>query len=240
MRASGLVRTVITLACRRRSRLSAPADQWKGSGGTGRFPQQASNPEANRSRSFAYFPSYVLAFVADALALVGLGRAHFAHLRRDLADLLLVDPLDENGGRVRHFESDPLRRLDHDRMRKADIQLQIRATQGGPVADALDLEPLLEPAGDTLDHVRDQGARQPVEGAIVAALSRPLDDQRAIVLLDLHPCRNVLAQLPERSIHLNAPRANRHVHPTWKFDWLFSDSAHLVLPLVKIRSIFTR
>src|SRR6476659_1052831 len=240
MRASGLVRTVITLACRRRSSLSAPADQWKGSGGTGRFPQQASNPAANRSRSFAYFPSYVLAFVADALALVRLWRAHFAHLRRDLADLLLVDPPHENGGRVRNLESDPLRRLDHDRMRKPEIQLQIGATQSCPVADTLDLEPLLDAAGDALDHVRDQGARQPVEGAVVATLGRPLDDQRAVVLLDLHPCGHRLAELPQRAVHLNAPRGDRNVHAAGQFDWLLSDSAHLSFSLVKAGSTLTR
>src|SRR5215211_6078484 len=104
----------------------------------------------------------VLALVADALALVGLGRAHLADLRGDLADLLLVDALHDDLGRHRNFERDPLRRLDHDRMRVADVELDRRSAQGGAVADAVELEALLETLGDALDHVRDQRSRQAV------------------------------------------------------------------------------
>ena len=43
-----------------------------------------------------------------------------------------------------------------------DIQLQVAATQDRPVADALQLEPLLETLRHPFDHVRDQRPRQPM------------------------------------------------------------------------------
>ena len=54
---------------------------------------------ARRERAHAPLPDLpadVLALVADALALVRLGRAHLADLGGDLADLLLVDALDDD------------------------------------------------------------------------------------------------------------------------------------------------
>jgi hypothetical protein len=91
---------------------------------------------------------------------------------------------------------------------------------------ALDLEPLLEALRDALDHVRDQRAGEAVQRPIVAALGRPADDEVAVLLLDLHPRRHVLAELAERSVDLDATRTNGHVDPARQFDWLFSDSTH--------------
>src|SRR5947208_12319092 len=179
--------------------------------------------------SFAIFPAYVLALVANSLALVGLRRAHLAHLGGDLADLLLVNALDEHRRRIGDLEGDPLRWLDYDRVREADVQLQVGAAQRRPVAHALQLEPFLEALRDALDHVRDQRAGQPVQCPVVAALGRTLDDEVAVVLLDLHPRGDVLAELAERPVHLHAPWGDRHVDPAGQFDWLFSDSTHEVL-----------
>src|SRR6266536_6307895 len=81
----------VMLSYRRRSRLSAPAGRWRGSGGTGRFPQRNQMWSGRRSCSLAHLPSHVLALVADALALVRLGRADLADLGCDQTDLLLVD-----------------------------------------------------------------------------------------------------------------------------------------------------
>src|SRR5262245_61989801 len=66
----------------------------------------------------------VLAFVANALALVRLGRPYAADLRSDLADLLLVRALDDDLRRRRHFEGDPLRRFLPHRVRVPDAELE--------------------------------------------------------------------------------------------------------------------
>src|SRR4051794_16666201 len=58
--------------------------------------------------------------VADALALVGLGRAPLADLGGGLADLVLAVAADDDLRRLRHLEADALRRLDADRMAEAE------------------------------------------------------------------------------------------------------------------------
>src|ERR687896_306822 len=155
-------------------------------------------------------PAHVLALVADALALVGLWRTHRPHLRSRLADLLLVDPFDEHFRRRRHLERDARGRLDHDGMGEAD---------------ALDLELLLEALCDALDHVRDEGAREPVERAVVSALTRPRHDDLVVGLLELHAARNLLRQLAERPVHHHAPRVERNRYAGWNLDRLSSDAA---------------
>src|SRR6266545_2080250 len=78
-------------------------------------------------RSLPHLAADVLALVTDALALVRLGRAHLANLGRDLADLLLVDALDDDLRGYGHLEADALRRVDDDGMRVADVELERRA-----------------------------------------------------------------------------------------------------------------
>jgi hypothetical protein len=111
---------------------------------------------------------------------------------------------------------------------EADVQLDRRSAQGRAVADALDLEPLLESLRDAFDHVRDQRSRQPVQRAILAALGRSRDDDLTVVLLDLHPWRNGLRELPEWAVHHHASRGDRDVHAAWNFDWLFADATHVL------------
>src|SRR4051812_30735252 len=73
------------------------------------------------SRALTNLPADVLALVTDALALVWLGRPHLADLGRDLADLLLVDALDDDLGRGRNVVGDPRGRVLDDRVREADV-----------------------------------------------------------------------------------------------------------------------
>ena len=80
----------------------------RGRGGGG-----ACAPGASSARSCALpdLPADLLVAVADALALVRLGRAHLADLGGGLADHLLVDALDDDLRRRRDVERDPLRGL---------------------------------------------------------------------------------------------------------------------------------
>jgi hypothetical protein len=55
------------------------------------------------------FLAHDFAFVANAFALVGLGRAQVANLRGDLPDALLVDSLDVDLGRALERERDAVR-----------------------------------------------------------------------------------------------------------------------------------
>src|SRR5262245_20132713 len=125
--------------------------------------------QAYVSCSLADLSADELALVADALALVRLGRADLADLGRGLAHHLLVDALDDDLRRRRHLELDSLARLDPDRVGEADLKLEVGARERRAVAHALDLEPLFEALGDALDHVGDERARQPVQRPVRAA-----------------------------------------------------------------------
>src|ERR1700726_4601963 len=119
----------------------------------------------------------VLALVANALALVGLGRALLADDRRGLADQLLGDAFYDNARRLGDLELDPIRCDDGNRVRVADGELQVPALQLGAIPDALDLQPLLITGGDALHHVRDERAGQSVQRAMFAAVRWSCDEQ---------------------------------------------------------------
>ena len=109
-------------------------------------------------------------------------------------------------------------------MRVADRELEIGSLELRAVADALDLEVLLESLRHALDHVRDQRPRQPVERAILTAIGRARHDDLRLRLLDLHARGNVLRELAERPVHLNAARGDRHHDAGGKIDGSAADS----------------
>src|SRR5690349_13358684 len=135
-----------------------------------------------RLGTLAHLSADVLSLVADSLALVGLGRAHLADLGGRLADHLLVGPLDDDLRRRGHLKRDAGARLDRHRVRVADVELEVGALERRAIADALDLELLLEALRDSLDHVRDERPRQSVQRAVLPALRRPRDRDDAVGL----------------------------------------------------------
>ena len=58
----------------------------------------------------------ILAHIADAFALVGFGRALFAHFRGKLADTLFVDAVDNDLERIGNFNGDAVCFRDDDRV----------------------------------------------------------------------------------------------------------------------------
>src|ERR1700737_639553 len=115
------------------------------------------------SRSFflAFLAEDVLACVPDALALIGLGRPEPADLGRDLSDLLPVDPGHHDLGRPRCHDRDALGDRVLDLVAEPERQLQILALHRRAVADAGDLQSLLEALGHAGDEIVHQRARQP-------------------------------------------------------------------------------
>src|ERR671926_103230 len=94
-------------------------------------------------------------------------------------------------------------------MRIPHRELEIGSLQLRAVPDALDLEALLESLRDAVDHVRDQGPRQAVQRAVLAALRRARDEDLVVLFLDLHAQRNRLRELAERAVDLNTARRDR-------------------------------
>src|SRR5579885_764036 len=75
----------------------------------------------------AFLAEDVLAGVLHALALVGLRRTETAQLGGNLADLLLVDAGDDDLGRLRRRDRDPLRDRIVDVVREAELQVELLA-----------------------------------------------------------------------------------------------------------------
>src|SRR5579859_6054838 len=91
----------------------------------------------------AFLAADLLAGVADALALVGLGRADLADARGHLADQLLVDPADADLGLAGRGEADAVGRLDVDLVREAELHGKRPALHLRAIADADELKHLL-------------------------------------------------------------------------------------------------
>src|SRR5829696_6945018 len=178
------------------------------------------------SRSLAHLSGHVLALVADALALVGLRRALLADVGGDLADELLVDPLDDDARRLRDLELDPLRRLDRHGVRVAERELEVAAAGLGPVADALDLQRLGVALGDAVDHVEDERARQTVQRAVVRAVGRALDEDRGVLLLDGDVARDRLRELAAGAVHAHDAGVDADRDAVGHGDGLLADAGH--------------
>src|SRR5215208_6339586 len=172
-------------------------------------------------------PGHVLALIADALALVGLRRTLLADDRGHLADGLLGDAAHDHAGGLRDLEVDSLGSVQLDRVRIAERQDELAALQLSAVADALDLQALLEAVGDALDHVRDQAAREPVQRAVLAAVGRSRHADLAVVLLDRDLARHALLELALGPLHLHELRLDRDFHPIGDGDRLSADARHV-------------
>ena len=104
--------------------------------------------------------------------------------------------------------------------------------QLGAVADALDLEALLEAVGDALDHVGDERARQPVQRAVLAAVGRARDESVAA----RRPARrhrdvavDALGQLALGAVDGHELGLDRDGHAGGDGDGLSADTGHALL-----------
>src|SRR5690349_13622810 len=108
----------------------------------------------------AFLAADILAFVANALALIRFGTAVAADFGGNLADQLLVH--------ARHADLGGLFRGDGDAggdrighiVAEAELQVQILALHSSTIADALDFQLLGETRGDAGDQIVDQAAGQ--------------------------------------------------------------------------------
>src|SRR3954452_1697540 len=144
----------------------------------------------------------LLALVADALALVGVGLAQLADVGGDLADLLLVDAAYDELRRALHLEADPLGGRDGHRVAVAERELEVGAPRGDAVADAADLHRLCVAVGHADDHVGDQAAGQAVQAPALALVVGPVDLERAVLgALDRDRLRDGVGQGALGALH---------------------------------------
>src|SRR6267142_1309738 len=202
-----------------------------------RPPQRPINDCCHRQ-----LPLFLLAFLAEdelarilhALALVGLRLAKRPDLGRRLTDLLRIDAGDDDLGRLRHHDRDPLRNRIDDVVRIAELQLQILALQSGTIADAADLELALVALGDALDQLGHQGAIGPPHGARLLGLIARIDAHTAALELGRHVAVQNELQGALRAFHLDGLALDIGGHARRDGDRLFADTRHGVIPFVAL------
>src|SRR6516165_8866224 len=121
-------------------------------------------PSMRASLLLAFLAVNVLAAIANALALIGLGGAGGADFRGKLPNLLLVDAgdLDQLLFCACHLDLDARGNLVHDVVAEADLELQaILALERRLEADTVDLERVRIALGHPLDEVDHLGSRHP-------------------------------------------------------------------------------
>ena len=109
---------------------------------------------------------------------------------------------------------------------KPTRQLEVGAAEARAVADALDLQALLEALRHALDHVRDERARQPVQRAILTAVGRPRDDERLVLLRTVIRVGSCWLSSPSGPLTWMRSGRDGDVDAGGQLDWLSSDSAH--------------
>src|SRR5438552_12304278 len=164
--------------------------------------------------------------VLHTLRLVRVRDTKGADLRRDLTDDFLVGARDADLLRRLEREADASRRVDLDRMREAERELQLLARERGPVARSTDLE-ITDVAGrDALDHVGEQRARETVDGPRLLALVRPHDRERRVGPTHRDERMEGPAELALRPLHRDLSSAHLHVDAVRDVDGKLADATH--------------
>src|SRR5262249_7064587 len=110
--------------------------------------------------------------VTDALLLVGIRLAQPTDVRSNLSDELSIDAGHGDVRLLLDGDVDSRRDVEHHRVRVAKREDDLLALHLGAIADADDVEFLLEPFGDPRDRVGDQCARKAVILAELGIVAR--------------------------------------------------------------------
>src|SRR3954447_12793403 len=168
----------------------------------------------------------LLAGVANALALVGLGLARRPDPRGDLPDELLVDADDREAGRVLDLEADAGRRIDLDRVAVPQVELELPPDQRGTIPHAGDLEGLPVAGGHADDHVVDERPGQPVELLVGLALRRARHDDRVTIAGNADLGVQLAGEASLRPLDGHVPAVDGDIDPGGNGDWHASDPRH--------------
>src|SRR5947209_8022602 len=183
----------------------------------------------------AFLAVDVLAPVADALALIGLGRARGADLGSDLPHPLLVDAgdLDDLLLGARHLHVDAGRNLVDHIVAEADLQLQrVLALEGGAEAHAVDLQRVRIALRDAVGQVEDLRTRHAPHRLGLLGLVARLHLDAGGTLLDLDLLRAREGKLAFRPLHLHGLTVDGRSHACGHDDRVSADARHRqILPI---------
>src|SRR5690606_12278111 len=175
----------------------------------------------------------LLGFLADddfvgvlhALALVGLRRSESADLGGNFADQLLVRAGDQDLGLRRRGDRDAFRRLDHDRVREAQRQVQVLALDSGAGADAGQRGLARETLGVAVHHVGDERAQRAGEGDLRGVVGR--EPRVAVLDPDFDAGRLDDRQRALRALDADRARLGVHFNALRQGDRLLGDAGHV-------------
>src|SRR5258708_27598937 len=168
--------------------------------------------DGSRLLLLGFLDRYRFPRVAHALALVGLRRLVRADLGRDLADLLDVGPLDDDLRLRRRLGLHALGERMHDRVREAERQVHLVALRLRSIADAHELQALLEALLHAVDHVCDRGANRPGWRVRFLAVVGRGEGDLVAVALDRDAGRERLLEGAERALHDELGGSDRDLH----------------------------
>src|SRR5690606_6331945 len=168
----------------------------------------------------------VLTLVPHALALVRVGPAQLADVRGDLADLLLVDALDDQLGRLLHLQRDARGGLDGDRVAVAARPHEALALAHHAATAVLDLQRLLEALRRPGAHAVHQGPGEPVQTAHVGAVLGPAHDHLAVLEVGLDGRGDRVGQRALRPLDGDLTAVDADLDTAGHGDGIASDSRH--------------
>src|SRR5690606_1216462 len=181
--------------------------------------------EGSASCLLGFLANDVLAGVLHALALVRLGRAEAADLRRHLAHALLVGTGDHDLGLGRGADGDALGDLEQHRVREPQRQVEVLALHRGAVTHAHQLELALEALGNAVHHVGDDRAQGTGDGDPLRIRVRQL--RLAVLDLDLDVGGFGDRQRALRALDADALGLDVQFHALGQDDRLLGYSGHV-------------
>jgi hypothetical protein len=126
-----------------------------------------------------------------------------------------------------HRERDARRRGDHNRVREAESELEVRTLGDHAVTGAGDLQALTVALGDADDHVGDQRAGQAVQFLGPALVVRAHDvDDAAVAVLGGDRLGKLVRELALRALDSDGRAVDLHLDAARHRDRLTSDSRH--------------
>src|SRR5262245_34149304 len=168
----------------------------------------------------------LFARVADALLLVRVGFPQAADVGGHLSNQLPVDAGHRDVRLLVDRDIDPVRDVEHDRMRVAERKLHLLPFELGAISDADDVELLLEAFGHAGHRVGHETAGEAVELLQLVVCPHHRCDEAAILLGELDAGRYPLPQLALRPLHLDRIVAHLRGDALGKLDRLLSNSRH--------------
>src|SRR6266849_4161809 len=174
--------------------------------------------------SLASFLLQALAGDTNTFLLIAVGRPQGANVGSHLANLAFVRATDNQMRLLVDGNLNALGNLELDGMRFAERESNGFAFELRAVADAHDVQILLEALRDAVHRVGDQRAGEPVQRAML--FGGALGDEHAVFLLEGDAEGHTYGELALGALHFDFPILQRNFHALRNRNWFIADARH--------------